>query len=107
MKNLTDFKKRLQVGKKLHAIHHLSFNGRDEKGTQLYTDKDLGTREISIVQTNSFALKTTKQDGSIVDSWCQYPKAKECIFKDQNTITILKEQRDGKLIPMLTYTFID
>ena len=124
MKTLADFKKRLQIGVQLQAIHHLSFMGRDEKGAPIYGDKDLGTREVSIVQSNSFALKTTKHEPvygrdefgnrietgetivKLVDSWCSYPKAKECIIKDENTILILEEQRDGQLIPVLTYKFI-
>ncbi len=108
MKNLSDFKKRLKIGQKLQAVNHLTFAGRNtETGEPIYQDKDLGVREISIVQSNSFALKTIKQDGSTVDSWCPYPKAKECVFNNENSITILEEQRSGALIPVLTYTFVE
>lgn len=106
MKTLSDFKKRLTVGTKLEAIHHFNFEGRMPDGTPIYGDKNLGTREVSIVQSNSFALKTTRTTGEIVDSWCQYPKAKQVMFKDSDTITILEEQRDGKIVPVLTYKFV-
>lgn len=125
MKTLSDFKKRLKIGVELKATHHLSFAGRNpETGEPIYTDKDMGTRAVSIVQTNSFALKTNKKEPvygrdefgnrietgeyteKIVDSWCQYPKASEVVFKDENTITILEQQRDGKMIPVLTYQFV-
>lgn len=106
MKTLADFKKRLTVGTKLEAIHHFNLIGRESDGTPIYGNKDLGTREVSIVQSNSFALKTTRTDGTVVDSYCEYPKAKQVIFKDSDTITILEEQRDGKLLPVLTYKFV-
>lgn len=107
MKTLADFKKRLIVGQKLQTTHHLTFAGRNEQNQPIFTNKDLGVRPVSIVQSNSFALKTVNKDGKEVDSWCSYPKAKECVFKDDNTLTILEEQRNGKLIPVLTYQFID
>jgi len=124
MKTLAEFKRNLTVGRKLHTTFHLFFAGRDEQGNPIYKDQDKGEREISIVQTNSFALKTLKKEPvygrdeygnrietgefveKIVDSWCQYPKLKETVFNDNGSITILEEQRTGKLIPVLTYTII-
>lgn len=107
MKNLSDFKKRLKVGVKLQAINHTMFAGRDENGNPLYKDFDFGIREISIVQSNSFALKTIRTDNKVVDSWCSYPKAKELVINNENSVTILCEQSNGKLEPILTYTFVD
>ena len=106
MKTINEFKNKLQVGVKLHTMHHLAFAGRDDNGKTIYTTKDLGTREVSIKQTNSFALKTTRENGQTVDSWCNYPKSKEVTFLE-NGISISEEDRDGKMIPVLTYTFID
>jgi len=87
--------------------------GRNENGNgeAVYGDEDKGIREVSIKQTNSFALKTQKSDGKIVDSWCQYPKASQCKILDENTIQILEEDyrvREGvkPLIPILTYKFV-
>lgn len=105
MKTLADFKKRLKVGVKLHAVNHQGFGGRDEQGNIIYKDWDFGIREISIVQSNSFALKTNR-DGKFIDSWCGYPKAKELIINNENSVTIL-EETNGKLEPILTYTFVD
>lgn len=102
IQTLADFKKSIQLGVKISGTLHMTFNGRDEKGNVLYKDSILPAREVSIVQSNSFALKTTKTTGEIVDSWCQYPKAKECTFLD-NVITIHELNREGKLIPVLSY----
>lgn len=108
--NLANFKRRLKVGVKLACIFHQESAGRDEKGVTIYVDKDRGIREVSIVQTNSFALKTQKTDGTWHDAWCEMPKASECKFPDENTIVIHKQdyrQPDTKpLIPILTYRFV-
>lgn len=110
MKTIADFKKRLQVGTKVHTIYHQASAGRDEQGNLLLKNEDKGVREISIVQSNSFALKTTRTDGKIVDSWSNYPKLKEVNFIDENTILIksidFRQKDDEVLIPCLTYKFI-
>ena len=121
MKNISQFKKALKVGVMLKATHHTTFNGRDEKGKVIYKDSDLGTRKVSIVQTNSFACSTTKSDGEIVDSWCAYPKASECVFKDGELTIMEKDTRNCEggfqwegnpeydnlpMIPVLTYSFV-
>ena|SRR5215467_5473156 len=102
MNTLADFKRKLKVGVKLHTQFHKEFDGRDSEGKVKYKTVDKGIREVSIVQSNSFALKTTKKDGSIQDSWCHFPKAKECRIEG-DSIVILEE--DG--LPVLTYTFVD
>ena len=106
MKTLQEFKERIKVGAKLHTVHHMNFHSRNEDGTINWTNKDLGVREVSIKQTNAFALKTTLSDGKIADSWCYYPKSSDIVY-NPNGITILELQSDGKKIPILTYTFID
>ena len=106
MKTLSDFKKRLKVGVKLGAINHTNFGGRDENGNVIYNDFDFGVRELSIVQSNSFAFKTIRTDGKIVDSWCSYPKASNVKINNENSITIFEENREKVLTPILTYTFI-
>lgn len=110
IKTVSDFKKALIVGVKLHCINHTNFSHYDGNGVAVYNDYDFGTREVSIVQSNSFALKTVRTDGNIVDSWCSYPKASEVIINGDNSITILCEDcriRDKKvMIPILTYTFV-
>ncbi len=110
IKTVSDFKKALQIGVMLHCTHHQKSIGRDEKGYTIYASVDMGVRPVSIKQSNSFALKTVRTDGKEVDSWCSYPKASQCIIKD-NAVTILEEdcrvREDIRpLIPILTYTFI-
>lgn len=113
MKNLSDFKKRLQVGSKLHTIYHQKFIGRHENGSgePVWGIEDRGVREISIRQSNAFAFKTQKTDGTFHDTWCHYPKASQCNFIDADTMQILEPDgrvREGEkpLIPILTYKFI-
>jgi hypothetical protein len=100
---VADFKRLIQVGAKVACIFHMERAGRDEAGNVFYKDLERGEREVTIKQTNSFALKTwqeTKQQ--FVDSWCSYPKASETVIKD-NKVTIFEETREGKKIPILTY----
>jgi hypothetical protein len=110
--SVADFKRQIQLGAKLHCTYHQAFAGRDENGEALYKDEDKGIREVSIVQTNSFALKTTKTDGKVVDSWCGYPKASQCKFSDDGKIIIMEPDGRGRnddpkpWIPILTYTLV-
>jgi hypothetical protein len=111
-KTVSEFKKILSVGDKLHAIHHAKIIGRDENGKVIYGDIDMGIRPISIKQSNSFALKTTRTDGKEVDSWCSYPKASEAKIVDGKLTIYEKDYRYPvpeihPLIPVLTYSFVD
>ena len=101
MKNLADFKKAATLGSKWTGIRHQGkFTGeRDAQGRGIYSAVELPAREVSIVQTNSIAFKHTNTDGKVVDSWIQFPKAKECKFPGGNTIEIY----EGDLL-CLTYT---
>jgi hypothetical protein len=66
---------------------------------------DMGIRKLSIVQSNSFAFATTKNDGEIVNSWCQYEKAGNYEFNNSNVVKIFcGEGANRRLI--LTYTFL-
>lgn len=86
MKTLADFKRRLKVGVLLETESRYG---------------NLGVRPVSIVQSNAFALKTTKTDGKESDSWCQFPKASDFEIEDENTV--LKYQNGN---PVLRYTFV-
>jgi len=110
MKTIADFKRRLVIGAKVHTTFHQASAGRDENNNLLLKDEDKGVREVSIVQSNSFAFKTIKSDGTVTNSWCDYPKVKEAIFINDNTIQILtpdfRVRNSEVLIPCLTYTFV-
>jgi len=101
MRNLADFKKLATLGSKWTSIRHQGkFTGeRDAQGRGIYSAVEIPEREVSIVQTNSIAFKHTNTDGKVVDSWIQFPKAKECKFPNENTIEIY----EGELLT-LTYT---
>ena|ERR1035437_3430410 len=104
-KTLSEFKKHLKVGVKLNTIFHKEFSHRDFDLKPFYKDKIYPIREVSIVQTNSFALKTIKTDGTIADSWCAYPKASNCIIKN-NTLEIYETDREINSL-VLTYSFAE
>lgn len=89
---LAEFKRILTTGDNVHCYNHI-------------LNKDMGTRKVSIVQTNSFAL-ATPQVGSdqVKDSWCEYPKASMVKIED-NVLTVLVP-RDGNFIPALSYKFV-
>lgn len=85
-------------------VKTLLFRADDKAEFQLVGD--FGKREVSISQSNSFALKTQKPStGEIVNSWCDWPKKNEFVPIDNNTAAIVQFEgtRDGlKLI----YQFI-
>ena len=90
IENLSQFKKALQVGIKLQTTHH--------------TFGNMGVREVSIVQSNSFALETIRE-GKKVDSWCEYPKSKDLICNGSNEVTVFWGEGE-KREAVLTYKFI-
>lgn len=102
MKTISDFKRRLAVGVKLHAVHHQTFDYRDSEGNVHYKDHDMGIRKVSKVMSTQFALNTNGKD-----SYCNYPTTKEVINITENSITIGWPNRDNTgYEPILTYTFI-
>lgn len=122
IKTLADFKKAIELGIKVHCTRHNVFAGRDEKNNILYKDEDLGIREISIKQTNAFALKTTRSDNTVVDSWCHYPKASNVKIENNKVVMLEVDLRDGQggivrtdspeykncpMMPILTYTVFE
>lgn len=88
-KTLAEFKRILQVGDKLNCTRH-TFN------PCVYPP-----REVTIKHTDSFALKTEKGEGKIFDSWCYYPKAKDCKIENNQLIILEGGQ------PYLTYSFAE
>jgi len=106
--NVAQFKKALKIGLNLNCIWHTKFAGRTPEGAPISEDEERPTREISRVQTNSFALKTTKADGTTVDSWCAYPKATECEFVDNKCIIYEIDRLNGGIRrKVLTYYFTE
>ena len=91
MKTLADFKRKIKEGVQIETFNH-------------YLNVSFGIRKVSIVQSNSFALETIKE-GEKVDSWCQYPKAKDIEFVDNNTACIFWQLR-GQRTKVLTYKFL-
>ena len=89
MKTLADFKRALQVGRTVETIH-AKFGS-------------FGKRQISKVQSNAFALKTERA-GKTVDSWCEFPTAKDIEFPNENTAVIYWGEGTGRE-QILTYIF--
>ena len=96
MKNLTDFKRRIKPGVKIHTVFH-----------SMAGDMDRGIRPVTIVKTQNFALKTEQEDKTI-DSWVNFPKSNDFKIVDCNTVQILQINPITKHTqPILTYKFIE
>lgn len=90
----------------MHGIYHRKFLGR-ENNECIWGDDDLGEREVSVVQTNSFALKTVRKDRTIMHRWCDFPRASQLRIVDEDTVTIMEQDdRTKEFYPILTYKFI-
>jgi len=108
--NFAQFKKLITKGSKIKSTFHKAIIGRDEVSKNvIYGDKDNGIREVTIVQSNSCALKTPQYDNegkvtNFTDSWFYYPKASEVKVINNNTLEVYEYDRYGKLIgKVLTY----
>ena len=88
MNTLADLKRAMVVGTAWHCYNHLF-------------EKDMGTRRVSRVMSNKVAFETIRPDGSMVDSWFDFPKSKDIEFIGGHAATI---SYDGKL--GLTYRLV-
>lgn len=75
MKSLAAFKRHIKPGQKWHAYHHLP-------------GKDLGVREVAKVNSVGFYLYTVKTDGTIGQSFMDFPKSDLIEFNDDGSVTI-------------------
>jgi len=99
---LAEFKKNIQLGRKVQSTFHRAIIGRDEQNKPTFGIKDNGEREVTIVQSNSCAFKTVKHDGEVVNSWFYYPKAKEVKVVNNDTLEVYEDN-----ILLLTYQIIE
>lgn len=98
--NLSQFKAKLSVGVKIETIHHMHPTGvkrdgdgkviRNEKGLPVYDPVNLGLSEVARVQSNAFTV-WRDHNGEKVESWCNFPKASQCTFNDDGSMTISEE----------------
>lgn len=102
MKTVADFKRKAILGSTWKCIMEMGkFIGyEDETGIAKF-EKLEKEREVSVVQSNMIAFKTQKDEGVFVNSWIEYPKAKNVKFPNENTMEVYEE---NKLL--LTYIFI-
>lgn len=106
IRTIADFKRALKVGVKVGAIRFNNRYQKNEAGEFITEENPMPIREASIVQTNSFALKTTNSDGKVVDSWCGFPSKSE-VHIENNIVTILEEDlrlrtgADNEKLPMI------
>lgn len=91
MKTIADIKRAMTLGSRWHTVHH-GFSPD-------WMPKDLGIREITIVQTKSVAFKTERGN-----SWIAIPNKSQVIFENENTFSIIDSGFGKK--PILTYTLI-
>ena len=110
---LAGFKDLLKIGLIVHSVYHANQIGKGEEGKPIFEDMEPQIREVSIKQTNAFALKTWQASkNKFTDSWLHYPKASECEVKDNKLIiyTIYpyynnQNERKELRVPMTTYYF--
>jgi hypothetical protein len=110
---LAEFKRALQVGRMVHTVYHCKTDGeRGEKGVIQYKDESKGIARITQVKSSQFAVERMYKEVP-TDSWCNYPKATECRFNENGSITILEQDHRhgaptyGKMIPVLTYRVLE
>ncbi len=97
MKTIADFKRKMIVGAKVKSCLY-----RFKNGEYSVADRH-DIREVSIVQSNSFALKTWSTSKNIyIDSWCRWPAKNEFYPVSPDTIEIRFQDGHGKLV----YTFV-
>lgn len=89
LKTLADFKRAMRPGIRLHTINH-------------NTGRDMGIREVSRTNSQHFALKTEKHDGTWEHSYCRWPKAADCQISADAVVILSPSTRT----PVLTYTFV-
>jgi hypothetical protein len=90
MKSIADIKRKLVVGSKWSCLWECRNEG-----------KNMGTREVNHVQSNSFGFRTIKAGGEVTTSWCDWPKKSEVVFMSDITFRIIH----GDIF--LTYTFVE
>lgn len=95
MKTITELKEKIKVGARMSTKVFWT------KNNEYVLITDMPDREISIVQSNGFALKTWKEEEKkFVDSWCKWPKKNEFFPVDEVTFEVRWE--GGKLV----YSFL-
>lgn len=74
MKSIADFKRKLTLGAKVDT----KLYWYDKETNQPVLQRDYGTREVSVIQSNMFAIKTQEiGKDTFVNSWCNWPKKNE------------------------------
>ena len=119
-KTLAEFKRQLAVGDKLSCTFHQVFAGRDDNGAPLWKDEFRVAREVAVVQSNAFALRTVNTTtGETNLSWCHFPRARECRVENNRLIILHTDTRNFRgawdspefsrlpLIPLLSYEFAE
>jgi len=101
MKTISDFKRRVTVGTKMYT--ELYWADNDGTLNLVQINEDIS---VSIVQSNSFALKTWREkDQSFRDSWCEWPKKDQFSVIDTDTIQVDIKDR-GMICTRLIYKFL-
>jgi hypothetical protein len=75
MKTIADIKRKLVVGSKWSCLWECRNTG-----------KDMGIREVAVVQSNSFGFRNP-ETGNV--SWCDWPKKSEVVFMSEITFRII------------------
>lgn len=90
--SVNEFKKILEKGDKLLCTSHMAVAGRDENLQPIFKDEIKPVRQVSIKQSNRFAL-ATNVNGTITNSWVEIPPAKFCKVVDNKLIIMVRDYR--------------
>jgi hypothetical protein len=103
LKTLADIKRAMTIGTKWQCNHY-GFTIRGNLGQTDIPAKDMGIREIGIVQKNGVAFKTDTDTGSGF-SWFYYPSAKEVVVKNDGFDVLNANDPSGQSV-LMSYTAI-
>jgi len=115
IKTIADLKRAVKVGAKIGYIHYNNRSSKTPAGEFISEAIHNPIREISIVMSHAFAIRTQHTDGTLIDSWVIYPKGKDCKIEG-NKVTVFERdfRHIGKLqvnqlpmVPVATFWIED
>lgn len=101
MKNLSDFKKRLNENELIRVTTHTKI--KTDNGNYKWIDDVHEPRKVIRVKSNSFTIEN--ENGSYKNVFYEFPKSCNLRFPDENTAVILQKQFN-EFVPSLSITFL-
>lgn len=93
MKTLADIKRAMTVGSKWECFNHLY-------------NTDMGTRPVSKKSSDHVTFETVRNDGEIVHSRFDFPKASQVRFSEDGLAFTVSYDKDGVSKDKLSYRMV-